>query len=501
MPTLVWNPAPTVDDHLTVHAIGVSKLALEETAKWAGHPVTTLLGAGAKAALEAAGFKGKDGDTYVATKVDGDRVSYVAVIGIGDGLAEEGITRRFAYRATKIAIERGAAKLVVDVRDAEGMKDRPEHGEALAEGALLGAYRYDRFFKEKKPSKLVLVEIAGPQTQAATGLASGRVLAESMSFARDLVNGPAGLVTPTFLADEVNAQIEALKREGHDVSITILEADECQKRGMGAFLGVAQGSDEPPKFIHVSYKPKAPAKGKVALVGKAVTFDSGGYSLKPSDAMYGMKMDMHGSATAFASFVAAVRLGVEFELHAIAAACENLVSGKAYKLGDVLVAGDGTSIEINNTDAEGRLTLADALLYAGALKPDCIIDFATLTGACIVALGPQIAGVMTRDDALATRWLHAAAQIGEGMWRLPLPESLFYMLESKIADMKNTGERWGGALTAGLFLEKFAKDQRWMHVDIAGPAMCERPFDVHVEGGTGFGVLTAIGFLRAGGPN
>lgn len=264
---------------------------------------------------------------------------------------------------------------------------------------------------------------------------------------------------------------------------------------MGMYLGVAQGSEEPPKFIHLKYTPKGEAKGRVCLVGKGVTFDSGGYSLKPTEGMLGMKLDMSGAAAVIGAFQGAVELGVDVELHAITAAAENMVSGGAYRLGDVLRASNGKTVEINNTDAEGRLTLGDALIYATALEPDYVVDFATLTGACLVALGPQISGMMTDDEALADAWLGAAERAGERTWRLPLPEHLMYMLDSKIADLRNTGERWGGALTAGLFLKQFVGEARWMHVDIAGPAMCNKPFDVNVEGGTGVPVATILELL------
>jgi leucyl aminopeptidase len=208
---------------------------------------------------------------------------------------------------------------------------------------------------------------------------------------------------------------------------------------------------------------------------------------------------MHGAASVLGAFEAAVRVGVPYELHAITAAAENMVSGKAYRLGDVLRASNGTTIEINNTDAEGRLTLADALVYAGQLEPDVIIDLATLTGACLVALGPQIAGLMTQDDALADRLLDAAEAVGEDLWRLPLPGHLEYMLESKIADCRNTGERAGGALTAGLFLQRFVPEKvRWAHIDIAGPAMADKPYDIHHTQGTGYGVALLVQALATG---
>jgi leucyl aminopeptidase len=234
----------------------------------------------------------------------------------------------------------------------------------------------------------------------------------------------------------------------------------------------------------------------VCLVGKGVTFDSGGLSLKPSDAMMGMKMDMGGAAAVLCAVEAAARLGSPYEVHAIVAATENMTGGSAYKLGDVLTASNGKTIEIDNTDAEGRLTLADALTYAGKLEPTYLLDFATLTGACIIALGPHIAGVMGKDDELVAQWLAAGARAGEDAWRLPLPEPLKEQLKSPIADMRNTGDRWGGAITAGLFLSEFTEGQRWVHVDIAGPAMVRKPFGVNDEGGSGYAVASILEFVR-----
>jgi leucyl aminopeptidase len=265
---------------------------------------------------------------------------------------------------------------------------------------------------------------------------------------------------------------------------------------MGMFLAVGQGSEQEVRLIHLTYRPAKKAKKKVCLIGKGVTFDSGGYSLKPSDSMLDMKVDMSGAAAVISAIGAIARLGSPHEVHALAACTENMVSGKAYKLGDVLRAMDGTTVEINNTDAEGRLTLGDAITFAREkIAPDEIIDYATLTGACMVALGPHTAGVMS-DSAIVGAYLAAASAAGEDMWRLPLNPRLKEQLKSPIADMRNTGERWGGALTAGLFLKHFARDTPWIHVDIAGPASAAREQGAISRGGVGFGVATTIEYLR-----
>ena len=292
------------------------------------------------------------------------------------------------------------------------------------------------------------------------------------------------------------AEAKKIASDASSLSVKILGEKECSQLKMKMFLAVGQGSDEPSKLIHMVYKPKGKAKKKVALIGKGVTFDSGGYSLKPSASMLDMKIDMAGSAAVVGSMHAIAKLGSQYEVHAIAACCENLVSGGAYKLGDVLVSMDGTTVEINNTDAEGRLTLGDALTYAQTkVKPDEIFDFATLTGACMVALGPSTAALMTNDQDLGNSFLKAAASAGEDLWQLPLNENLRGQLRSQIADMRNTGERWGGAITAGLFLKTFIKDTPWVHVDIAGPASVSGDRGLHSAGGTGFAVASIVNYL------
>jgi leucyl aminopeptidase len=278
----------------------------------------------------------------------------------------------------------------------------------------------------------------------------------------------------------------------------VLGPKECQKLGMGMYLAVSQGSEEEPRFIHLAYKPKGktPSKKKIALVGKGVTFDSGGLSLKPSSAMEDMKIDMSGAAAVISAIGVLADMGVPYEVHAVAACTENMPSGKSYKLGDVLKSMSGKTVEINNTDAEGRLTLGDAITYVQQeVKPDEIFDFATLTGACMVALGPYHAGVMGNDLSLVERWLAAARLAGEEMWHLPLPDRLKEQLKSEIADMRNTGDRYGGALTAGLFLKEFVGDTPWVHVDIAGPASADKEGGHVAKGGTGFAVSTIIEYL------
>jgi len=372
-----------------------------------------------------------------------------------------------------------------------------------AEGLHLGLYKFARYLTgedAKKPLKLaklgVLLDFKGKKPSAAQSrtfaqmVQRGTAIAAAVNHARDLINEPAAVMTPSALA--ADAQAIAKKHKGA-VTATVLDRKKCEELGMGMFLAVGQGSDEEPKFIHLTYKPKKKAKKKICLIGKGVTFDSGGYSLKPSNAMEDMKIDMSGAAAVISAMDAIATLGSDHEVHAVAACCENMVSGHAYHLGDILKSMDGTTVEINNTDAEGRLTLGDALTYARTkIQPDEMFDFATLTGACMVALGPHTAGVMSDSEGLLRNWLAVADRTGEDMWRLPLTMRLRDQLKSPIADMRNTGERYGGAITAGLFLKTFAKDTPWVHVDIAGPASTTTPRPSQPKGGTGFAVTTII---------
>lgn len=450
-------------------------------------------------------FSGKPGDTFSFTRQVGDAMQHVTLIGVP---ALDGPTplRKLGHDAAREAQRVGATALVLDLHGSEGLPaaedDAVRVGSAVAQGLELGTYAYERFLSEanRRPSTLTSVHAWGRSAAPADGSGRGQIIASAIARARDLGNGPPALVTPTFLAQTAEQIVTALEAEGHDVELTVLDEAQCRERGMGCFLAVGQGSDEPSKFIHLKYRPKGAGGGddtptRVVLIGKGVTFDSGGYSLKPTDGMLDMKMDMCGSAAVIASFEGAVRLGIGHELHVLVAAAENLVSGNAYKLGDVLTASNGKTVEINNTDAEGRLTMADAMVYGSKLEPAFMIDFATLTGACIVALGPKIAGVMTRDEPLYGSWTAAAERSGETMWRLPLPEDLKEQLKSKIADMRNTGERWGGALTAGLFLSEFTEGVRWMHVDIAGPSMASKAYGVTTPGASGFAVATILELL------
>jgi len=470
-------------------------------------PIWKLVDGATKGGLAAAAkgesFEGKSGQTLTFWSAGATAAKRVLVIGAGaKGDLQLAQLRDVGAVTAQIAGKVGAETLAL-LLPAVGANKEAAAVQMLVEGALLGTYKFARYLTgndAKKPPTLktfgFLTDAKGAKPKAAQAKAlraaidRGVVVAAAVARARDLVNEPAAFMTPAQLA--IEAESIAKKHKG-TVSITVLGPKKCDELGMGMFLAVGKGSDQEPRLIHMTYKPGKKAKKKLALIGKGITFDSGGYSLKPSNAMEDMKVDMSGAAAVISAMDAIAQLGSEYEVHVIAACCENLVSGRAYKLGDVLASMDGTTVEINNTDAEGRLTLGDAITYARTkVEPDEMFDFATLTGACMVALGPYTAGVMSDHENLVRAWMGAAERSGEDMWRLPLNPRLRDQLKSSVADMRNTGDRFGGAITAGLFLKTFARDTPWVHVDIAGPASLTSGRPHQPRGGTGFAVASII---------
>jgi len=448
-------------------------------------------------------FDGKTGQAIVVHTHG--RIAAKRVLVVGAGSKAEFTNphiRDVAATVAQAANKAGAATLAF-LLPTFGANREPWLVQFAAEGVHLGTYKFGRYFTSddhKRPMSLksfgLLTDSKGKKLTAAqtkafgAALARGTQVALAVNHARDLINEPAASVTPIALA--ADAQAIAKKHKGL-LSVTVFDAKKCEDLGMGMFLAVGKGSEQEPRFIHMTYKPAKKPKKKICFIGKGITFDSGGYSLKPSQAMEDMKVDMSGAAAVIAAMDAIATLGSDHEVHAVAACCENLVSGRAYKLGDVLVSMDGTTVEINNTDAEGRLTLGDAITYARTkIEPDELFDFATLTGACMVALGPYTAGVMSDHESLVRSWLSVAERTGEDMWRLPLTARLREQLKSPIADMRNTGDRFGGAITAGLFLKTFVKDTPWVHVDIAGPASLVTTRPSQPKGGTGFAVSTIV---------
>lgn len=435
-------------------------------------------------------FRGKAGQT-LHLHLAGAEARRLMLIGAGPLSRDPArAIRSAAGAAVRAAAAVGVARLALAWSVGDGLPVL----EAAAEGALLGGYRFDRYLtgERAQPSSLTRASLHPPVPVdgGPVALARAQITTRAITRARDLVNEPAGYLTPSRIAGTAETWASAA-----GLGVEVLGRAQCAALGMGLYLAVAQGSDEEPRFIHLSWKP-AHARRRIVLVGKGVTFDSGGLSLKTNEGMLDMKTDMAGAAAVLAATVAAGEEQLPVEVHALAACTENMPSGSSYKLGDVLRSMDGKSVEINNTDAEGRLTLADAITFGLRLNPDALLDFATLTGACMVALGPHTAGVMSNDEALAAEFLAAAEAAGEDAWRLPLPPRLAEQLKSDIADLRNTGERWGGALTAGLFLKEFVGSVPWVHVDIAGPSSASKDQGHVSKGGTGFAVSSILRYLR-----
>jgi leucyl aminopeptidase len=443
-----------------------------------------------KAALEAERFRAKAGQvTHVHA---GKRLVVVAGLGRRAETTLE-VLRRAGAAALRRARDLGARTVAAEV-----LGDRlpaRQRAQALVEGALLGTYTFDRYKKDKAERAVEELRVAEGdgrrEHEIVEGAQRGEVFARATAYARDLINAPANELGPSDLA-RAAAQIAKERR----LAIHVYERAECHRMGMGAFLGVAAGSAEPPKFIHLTYTPPGRRQKRIALIGKGITFDSGGLDLKTSEGMLRMKYDMAGAAAVLGIMGALPQLRPPVEVHGLIAATENMPSGTALRPGDVLRAMNGTTIEVGNTDAEGRLTLADALCYAAArVKPDEVIDMATLTGACVVALGPLCAGLLSNDPGLAKRLLEAAANAGEGLWQLPLIDEYREHLKSEIADLNNVGPRGAGAINAALFLKEFAGDMPWAHLDIAGPAWSEKDLPLVPKGASGTAVRTILTYL------
>jgi len=440
--------------------------------------------------LASQGFTGKAGSTCV---VPGDDGRIVVALGLGPAADVDVPT----YRRAAAALARAARRqthLAVDVLDGvpEGM-DRPAVAQALVEGVLLGSYRYTALKSDPEPThieSLTVVGKGGNRVQAA--LTRGRAVGEAVRLARDLVNQPGGSLTPTALATRAE---ELADLKGFDIEV--LDRDAIADEKLGGLLGVNRGSTEEPRFVKLTWEPAGKVRGTVALVGKGITFDSGGLSLKPSDSMIGMKGDMAGAAAVLATFTALDAVQPPVRVRGYLPLTDNMPGGDATRVGDVLRIRNGTTVEVLNTDAEGRLVLADALSLATEDEPDAIVDLATLTGACMVALGVKIAGIMGNHDGFTAQVQAAAEAEGEPLWPLPLPKDMRSELDSDVADIKNiSGKRWGGASVAGVFLQEFVGDDiPWAHLDIAGPADSPEDDGLTRKGGTGFGVRTLLHLL------
>lgn len=366
---------------------------------------------------------------------------------------------------------------------------------AAAEGFALGAYSFSEFKAEdaaKKDSPIHTVEVAAGDADAdelTTALERVDVIVRSVHRIRDFVNTPPNLLCP----EEFAARAEQAAKD-HGVSVEILDFDQLVEGGYGGIVGVGQGSTRTPRLVTLTYTPKQ-AEKHVAIVGKGITFDTGGVSIKPAQGMDEMTSDMAGAATTLSAVLAAAELNLPVTVTGFLALAENMPGGNAQRPGDVVTMRNGTTVEVLNTDAEGRMVMADALVDAAALKPDLIIDIATLTGAAIVALGQRTAAVMGTDEA-RDEVFAASQSAGEAFWPLPFPEELRETLNGRVADLANIGDRWGGSLSAGIFLKEFTDSLPWAHLDIAGPAFAQKPHGYTTRGGTGMGLRTLLAVLE-----
>jgi leucyl aminopeptidase len=370
--------------------------------------------------------------------------------------------------------------------------------QSLLEGALLASYRFDKYRTQDQdrftPAEFVLLGVSGKrQRPLERGAVLARTVCRSVYLARDLANAPGSEITPDALARQAR---QACRERG--VAVTVLNEHRISRLGMGGLSGVARGSIHPPRFIILDYRPKRSSRRvpTIVLVGKGVTFDSGGISIKPSANMAEMKMDMSGAAAVIGTLQAVAQLGLPVRLVGLIPAAENMPGGKALKPGDILKHLNGITSEIDNTDAEGRLILADALVYAARYSPDLVIDLATLTGAVVVALGHVASGMLGTDEDAMRRLEQAGQRTFERVWQLPLFEEYERLIKSEIADVKNTGGRWAGAITGAMFLKKFTGTYRWVHLDIAGTAIMEESTEYIPKGGSGIGVRLLVDMLR-----
>ena len=472
---------PSVDTECDLLAVGVS----------AGKPVLLpqvlldRMGLGLAELLTAEKFEGKAEATLQLPTLGKLAAPYLLLVGLGDAAPDQ--IRGAAGAVGMAARKRGARKVVLDLSAIDGA----EVPSLAVQGFAAGNYQFDRHKAEasRKPACVDLLLGAGAEIHKAGS--RDQVVAEAQGLVRDLVNEPANVLYPeTFAAFAASLATDTM-------TVEVWDDARIEAEGMGGLHAVGRGSARKPRFVHMRYRPAGGAITSVALVGKGVTYDSGGMSLKPSDGQQTMRCDMAGAATVVGAMVAVDRLGLPIEVHGIFGAAENMNAADSYKLGDVLTMYDGTTVEVNNTDAEGRLVLADCLVYASKLGVSHCLDLATLTGACVVALGSRYTGLFTEDDQLAADLLCAAEGAGDGLWRLPMADHFRKTLEVEWADTNHMGGRWGGASIAAALLSRFVKGPRWAHLDIAGPAFMDKPERYYGKGGTGAMLRTLVSWLES----
>lgn len=441
------------------------------------------------AAIESGDFKGKLSEIAI-NYLSSDRRLFLAGLGEKSKVSLETL-RRAAAGAVKRARKSRSSTIAFEIPQTQHAP--ADTITALGEGTILGLYRFDKYLTKKEESGTLEQAFFCSEekrfSSASKSLAEAQIIAEATIHARDLANAPGNEIYPETLA---KAAEDAAERCGFEA--TILDEGEIESLGMGGVMGVSRGSSHPPRFIILEYGKSS--SRTVVLVGKGVTFDTGGISIKPSAGMAEMKMDMSGAAAVMGTFEAAAGLKLPVHLVGLIPAVENMPGGNSFRPGDILRHYNGKTSEVDNTDAEGRLILADALAYAERYKPSAVIDLATLTGACVVALGHYATGMMGNDAKLMEHLKAAGEKTYERVWELPLYDEYEKLIKSDVADVKNVGGRWAGAITAAWFLKKFIGDYRWAHLDIAGTAILEEAGDYAPKGGSGIGVRLLTEFLR-----
>jgi leucyl aminopeptidase len=442
---------------------------------------------------ESKDFTGKLAETAVVPAPAGIRAQRLLLVGLGqrEKLNDAALHKALATAARTVSGKK-TDRVALAVPDL-GLADisLARHLKIAATAMTVGCVGQDLYRSEKKrfPFENVdlLIESVNGTPELRTAVESGTIIGEAINLARELVNQPAKVIYPASFAKRA----EELARQ-HNLGCEILDKADLEREKMGSLLAVSAGSDQPPRLVSLKYNAAGTEAPVLALVGKGVTFDSGGLSLKPNDGMLTMKCDMAGAATVLATMVAIARLKLPVHVMGFMGLVENLTGGSAMKLGDVLTARSGVTIEVQNTDAEGRLVLADVLDYAVSKGADFLIDLATLTGACVVALGEDVVGAMTNNQSWCDRVLAAAKSTGEDVWQLPMFGLYEELIKSDVADIRNVGGKWGGAITAAKFLERFVKEKPWVHLDIAGPAFASSDKPHREGGGTGVMVRTLV---------
>ncbi|HUD09846.1 MAG TPA: leucyl aminopeptidase [Patescibacteria group bacterium] len=447
-------------------------------------------------AIETAKFTAKRGETLNFYLEGTSLAKSIILLGLGkekDFIADD---LRRAAGSFAVKNKGKASSIALQIPNSEITLEPKDAAQFIAEGLILGSYDFDKYkTKEKDKKELETIIISGATSAAVKeGIEKAKVYCEATTLARDLVNEQAAVATPTYLA---NLAQEIAKKDPKHIKCQVFNREQAKKLGMEAFLGIARAAETEPKFIVLEYTPdKSSSKEKLALVGKGITFDSGGINVKTGNGMIDMKCDMSGAAIVLSVFSVISRIKPQLKILGIVAATPNLISGKSLVPGDVVKAMNRKTIEVLDTDAEGRVTMADSLSYAVKENATKILDFATLTGACMIALGTDVTGLFSNNQNLLQEIKSAAFAAGEKMWELPLEKDYQELNKSEVADIANIpNTRYGGAITAALFLEEFVSNKPWAHMDIAGPAFLAKANDLGPKGGTGHGVRTVLNLL------